>query len=213
MLVGPSSFGERAAGLTQCTGNASAGAACRELQELLLVTKKALTTLGRAGRALAPHGALSPCSPGQPSTHLALIWHLVGRGVFLHDVRSQDLEAPSELGQEQAIRIPWGETDIAGGHASPGARGLHRNTGKGTSGEGAAAKGGTSCAQQKALQVVGTRGLALSGEKSLQQGQGKGSREAAEMCLKWSDTIPAPHVMQEMPLGLLQGSLSPWHGL
>jgi len=61
------------------------------------------------GRAL--RGALGPRSPSQPGTHLALIRHLVGRGVLLHDVWSQDLETPSELGQEQAIRIPWGQTD------------------------------------------------------------------------------------------------------
>lgn len=68
--------------------------------------------------------------PMPPSTYLVLIWHLVGRGVLLHDIRSQDLEAPSELGEEQAIRIPWGHTDITGGCTSLEARGSHQTLGR-----------------------------------------------------------------------------------
>lgn len=42
-------------------------------------------------------------------TYLALVRHLIGRCALLHDSWSQHLEAPSEVGQEQAVRIPWGQ--------------------------------------------------------------------------------------------------------
>lgn len=42
-------------------------------------------------------------------TYLALIRHLVGRCALLHDSWSQHLEAPSEVGQEQVVRVPWGQ--------------------------------------------------------------------------------------------------------
>lgn len=41
--------------------------------------------------------------------YLALIRHLVGRCALLHNSWSQHLEAPSEMGQEQVVRIPWGQ--------------------------------------------------------------------------------------------------------
>lgn len=57
----------------------------------------------------------------QPRTHLALIWHLVGRVVLLHHLGSQHLEPPAELGEEQPIRIAWGAHGAVGGCATPGA--------------------------------------------------------------------------------------------
>lgn len=134
-----------------------------------------------SGTSTAPPGVPSPHSPDQPSTHLGLIRHLIGRGVLLHDIWSQDLEAPSKLGEEQAIHIPWGQTDIAGAVPDRGACGLYRNDGKGTGGRGYC-KGWRILSTEKGIGSGGTRGAALSREKLLQRGQGGESGEAAEMC-------------------------------
>lgn len=106
-----------------------------------------------AGIALAssqPHVGVSARAP-QPSTHLALIWHLVGRVMLLHHLRSQHLEAPAELGEEQSIRIPWGHTGVLG--AAPGSGHWHWHAGEGPA--------GTSCAQRRAPGVEGTWGAAM----------------------------------------------------
>lgn len=93
----------------------------------------ALSCWNSSGIATAPLG-VSARAP-QPSTHLALIWHLVGRVVFLHHLRSQHLEAPAELREEQPVRVPWGHTE-----------GLGTAPGYWHAGEGPA---GTSCAQER----------------------------------------------------------------
>lgn len=112
-----------------------------------------------AGIALTPsqpHAGVSAGAP-QPSTHLALIWHLVSRVVLLHHLRSQHLEAPAELSEEQPVRIPWGHTGVLG--AAPGSGHWHCHAGEGPA--------GTSWAQQRAPGVGDTGGAAMR-EKSLQ---------------------------------------------
>lgn len=116
-------------------------------------------------------GISAPCP--RPRTHLALIRHLVGRRVLLHDGRSQHLEAPSELGQEHAVRVPWGQADTAGGDARAGGglQGWRGNELQGLC--------GTPCAQQTGCTRRGP-GAALSTAKPRAEAAGG----VPEMCLR-----------------------------